>query len=130
ALIITTPQDIALLDAVKGLKMFEKVNVRVLGVVENMSTHICSACGHEEPIFGEGGGARMAKDHDVPLLGAIPLDLSVREEADGGRPTVVSQPDGEIAQRYMDIARRMSARLSLFARDYSRLFPKISIEDN
>jgi ATP-binding protein involved in chromosome partitioning len=95
-----------------------------------MSTHICSACGHEEPIFGEGGGARMAKDHDVPLLGAIPLDLSVREETDGGRPTVVSQPDGEIAQRYMDIARRMSARLSLFARDYSRLFPKISIEDN
>ncbi len=130
ALIVTTPQDIALLDAVKGLKMFEKVNVRVLGVVENMSTHICSACGHEEPIFGEGGGARMASNHDVPLLGAIPLDLSVREEADGGRPTVVSQPDGEIAQRYMDIARRMSARLSLFARDYSRLFPKISIEDN
>lgn len=130
ALIVTTPQDIALLDAVKGLKMFEKVNVRVLGVVENMSTHICSNCGHEEPIFGAGGGARMADDNDVPLLGSIPLSMAVREEADGGRPTVVAQPDGEIAQRYMEIGRRMTARLSQLARDYSRLFPKISIEDN
>jgi len=130
ALIVTTPQDIALLDAVKGLKMFEKVNVRVLGVIENMSTHICSACGHEEAIFGSGGGARIAADNEVPLLGAIPLDLSVREEADSGRPTVVAQPDGEIAHRYLEIARRMGARLSMLARDYSRLFPKISIEDN
>jgi len=104
--------------------------VRVLGVIENMSTHICSACGHEEAIFGSGGGARIAADNEVPLLGAIPLDLSVREEADSGRPTVVAQPDGEIAHRYLEIARRMGARLSMLARDYSRLFPKISIEDN
>jgi ATP-binding protein involved in chromosome partitioning len=130
AVIITTPQDIALIDARKGLRMFQKVNVQVLGVIENMSTHICSQCGHEEPIFGSGGGERMARDYEVPLLGALPLDLRIREEADSGHPSVVADPDGEIAARYRDIARRMAARLSHLARDYSRLFPKITVEDS
>jgi ATP-binding protein involved in chromosome partitioning len=99
AIIITTPQDIALLDAVKGLKMFEKVKVPILGIVENMSTHICSQCGHEEHIFGAGGGARMAEKHGVPLLGSLPLDIRIREQADGGHPTVVAEPDGAAARR-------------------------------
>lgn len=113
ALIVTTPQDIALLDAIKGLKMFEKLNIPVLGVVENMSTHICSQCGHEEHIFGAGGGERMAKDTNVPLLGALPLDRRIREQADGGEPTVQAEPDGAIAQIYREIALRAVARLAL-----------------
>jgi ATP-binding protein involved in chromosome partitioning len=129
AIIVTTPQDIALLDARKGLKMFEKVSVPVLGIIENMSTHICSQCGHEEPIFGSGGGRRMSDQYHVPLLGTLPLDIGIREQADAGRPSVVSDPDGPAAQAYRDIARRAAARLSLAGRDYSRLFPKITVEN-
>ena len=129
AVIVTTPQDIALLDARKGLKMFEKVEVRILGIVENMSTHICSQCGHEEHVFGEGGGRRMAEQYDVPFLGSLPLDLRIREQADGGRPSVVADPDGAIATAYRDIALRTAARLAAASKDYSRLFPKITIEE-
>ncbi len=129
AVIVTTPQDIALLDAQKGLKMFQKVEVSVLGVVENMGLHICSACGHEEPIFGEGGGRRMATDYEVPFLGSLPLDRRIREEADSGQPTVAADPDGAVASIYRDVARRMTANLAASGKDYSRLFPKIVIED-
>ena len=115
AVIVTTPQDIALLDARKGLRMFQKVAVPVLGIVENMSTHVCSKCGHEEPIFGAGGGARMAEQYGVSLLGQLPLDIRIREETDGGRPTVVAEPASSIGRAYIDIARRTAARLSLAA---------------
>jgi ATP-binding protein involved in chromosome partitioning len=128
AIIVTTPQDIALLDARKGLRMFEKVEVPVLGVVENMSTHICSNCGHEEPIFGAGGGARMAEQYSVPLLGQLPLDIRIREQADGGDPTVVADPDGAIAHAYREIARKAAARLSLQAKNRSLAMPSIVIE--
>ena len=130
AVIVTTPQDIALLDARKGLKMFEKVEVPVLGIIENMSIHICSKCGHEEHIFGEGGGERMAEQYDVDLLGALPLDMSIREGTDEGKPSVVADPDGRITQIYRDIARRMAAKLSLKAKDFSGSFPKIVIQNN
>ncbi len=129
AVIVTTPQDIALLDARKALKMFERVEVPVLGIIENMSTHVCSQCGHEEHIFGEGGGAWMAGEYDVELLGSLPLDISIRRDADGGRPSVVAEPDGAVAQAYRDIARRTAARLSVQARDYSSRFPEIVIEN-
>ena len=129
AVIVTTPQDIALLDARKGLKMFEKVEVPVLGVVENMSTHICSQCGHEEHIFGAGGGSRMAQQYSVDFLGSLPLDIRIREDADGGRPTVVADPNGKIAGIYRDIARRVTAKLSLRAKDYASKFPNIVIQN-
>ena len=129
AIIVTTPQDIALLDARKGLKMFEKVEVPVLGIVENMSTHICSSCGHEEHIFGSGGGQQMAEQYDVDLLGSLPLDISIREGVDNGRPTVAMEPDSPIAQTYRAISRRAAARLSLRAKDYSSKFPKIVVEN-
>jgi len=127
AIIVTTPQDIALLDAQKGLKMFEKVSVPVLGIVENMSIHICSQCGHAESIFGTGGGLRMAEKYGVELLGSLPLDISIRENADGGHPTVIAEPDGPTARIYKTIARRMAARLALKAKDYSSRFPTITI---
>ena len=130
AIIVTTPQDIALLDARKGLKMFEKVNVPVLGVVENMSTHICSQCGHEEHIFGAGGGQRMADQFDVDFLGSLPLDIRIREQADGGHPTVAADPDGAIAQAYRDIARHASAKLALQAKSYAHKFPNIVIQNS
>jgi len=130
AVIVTTPQDIALLDARKGLKMFEKVEVPVLGIVENMSTHICSNCGHEEHIFGAGGGEKMAKDHNVDLLGSLPLDIHIREQADGGKPTVVAMPDSRITEIYREIARKTAAKLAVQAKDYSSKFPKIVIENN
>jgi ATP-binding protein involved in chromosome partitioning len=130
AVIITTPQDIALLDARKGLKMFEKVNVSVLGVVENMSIHICSQCGHEEYIFGKGGGLRMAEETGVDFLGALPLDIKIREEADGGKPTVIAEPECRISQIYREIARRVAAKLSLQAKDYTSKFPNIKILNN
>jgi ATP-binding protein involved in chromosome partitioning len=130
AVIVTTPQDIALLDARKALKMFEKVEIPVLGVVENMSTHICSNCGHEEHIFGEGGGKNMAEQYDVDFLGSIPLDGKIREDADGGKPTVVSDPDGRIAQNYREIARRTAAKLSLKKKDYTAAFPNIVIDNS
>ena len=130
AVIVTTPQDIALLDAKKALKMFEKVQVPVLGVIENMSTHICSRCGYEEPVFGMGGGAEMARRYEVALLGQLPLDISIREGADNGRPTVAMEPDSAIAMNYREIARRAAGRLAVEARDYSAKFPKIVIENN
>ena len=129
AVIVTTPQDIALLDARKGLKMFEKVEVPVLGVVENMSIHICSECGHAEHIFGEGGGKRMADESDVDYLGALPLDISICELADAGTPTVVSQPDSKITALYKDISRTMAARLAAKGKDYSTKFPNIVIQN-
>ncbi len=110
--------------------MFEKVDVPVLGIVENMSTHICTNCGHEEPIFGKGGAARMAKDYSVDVLGSLPLDIRIREQADGGKPTVVADPTGPVAQSYRDIARRTAAKLSLRGKDFSARFPKIVIQNN
>ena len=130
AVIVTTPQDIALLDARKGLKMFEKVEVPVLGVVENMSIHICSECGHAEHIFGSGGGASMASDSDVDLLGALPLDMAIRIGTDEGKPTVVADPDGTVATIYRDIARRIAAKLSQKTKDHSSAFPNIVIQNN
>ena len=129
AVIVTTPQDIALADARKGLKMFEKVAVPVLGVVENMSIHVCSNCGHAEPIFGSGGGARMAQEYGVRLLGELPLDAHIREEADGGRPTVVAAPESARARAYFEMARRTGAALAARARDRSSVFPKIVVEE-
>lgn len=128
AVIVTTPQDIALLDARKGLKMFEKVEVRVLGVVENMSVHVCSQCGHVEHIFGSGGGARMAAQYGVQLLGELPLDIRIREDADGGAPTVVAEPGSARARCYLQMARRTAARLATLNKDYSSVFPKITVE--
>ena len=128
AVIVTTPQDIALLDARKALKMFEKVEVPVLGVVENMATHICSVCGTEEHIFGEGGGARMSAQYHVPYLGSLPLDIRIREQTDSGNPTVVAMPDSEITARYRAIARNTAGRLSLQPRNKSLGFAKVSVE--
>jgi ATP-binding protein involved in chromosome partitioning len=129
AVIVTTPQDIALIDARKGLKMFEKVGIPILGIVENMSTHICSACGHEEHIFGAGGAAKMCKDFDVEFLGALPLDIRIREDADGGKPSVVADPDGRIAEIYRSIARRVAVRISEQAKDMTSKFPNIVIQN-
>ena len=129
AVIVTTPQDIALLDARRGLKMFEKVEVPVLGIVENMSTHICSKCGHEEHIFGQGGGQRMAEQYGVDFLGALPLDIRIREETDNGQPTVVTDPDCRISQIFRDIARRVAAKLSLQKKDFTAKFPNIVIQN-
>lgn len=129
AVIVTTPQDIALLDARKGLQMFRKVSIPVLGIIENMSTHICSECGHEESIFGSGGGEKMARDFEVEMLGQLPLDISIREQTDSGTPTVIADPEGAHAQSYRQIARRMAARLAIRSKDYSKLFPKIVVEN-
>jgi ATP-binding protein involved in chromosome partitioning len=129
AVIVTTPQDIALIDARKGLKMFEKVGIPILGIVENMSLHTCSKCGHEERIFGEGGGERMGKDYSVELLGALPLDISIREQADSGMPTVVADPDGRVAQIYKQIARRVAVKIAEKQQDHSAAFPKIVIQN-
>ena len=128
AVIVTTPQDIALADARKGLAMFEKVAVPVLGIVENMSIHVCSNCGHAEHIFGSGGGARMAAQAGVRLLGELPLDARIREDADGGRPTVVAEPTSGRAQLYFETARRTAAVLARRARDRSIVFPNIVVE--
>jgi len=130
AVIVTTPQDIALADARKGLKMFEKVSVPVLGIVENMSVYVCSQCGHVEHIFGAGGGARMAEQYGVRLLGELPLDARVRAEADGGRPTVVAAAGEPRAQPYFQMARRTAAELAKRAKDLSRIMPKIVIEES
>jgi len=129
AIIVTTPQDIALMDARKGLKMFEKVNIPILGIVENMSLHICSKCGHEEHMFGEGGGARMSKDYGVELLGALPLDIQIREQADSGKPTVVADPDGRVAEIYRQIARRVAVKIAEKQQDHSAAFPKIVVQN-
>jgi len=129
AIIVTTPQDIALLDARKGLKMFEKVGIPILGVIENMSLHICSKCGHEEHIFGEGGGERMGRDYDVEVLGALPLDIKIREQTDAGKPTVVSDPDGAVAAIYKQIARRVAVKIAEKAQDHTAAFPKIVVQN-
>jgi ATP-binding protein involved in chromosome partitioning len=129
ALIVTTPQDIALADARKGLRMFEKVNVPVLGIVENMSVHVCSRCGHAEHVFGAGGGERMAAQYGVRLLGELPLDTHIREETDGGRPTVVAAPDSPRAAAYLELARRTAGELARRSRDRSGAFPRIVIEE-
>ncbi|MDB5729279.1 MAG: mrp [Noviherbaspirillum sp.] len=130
AVIVTTPQDIALLDARKGLKMFEKVGIPILGVVENMSVHICSNCGHAEPIFGEGGGAKMCAQYGVDFLGALPLTMSIREQADSGRPTVVADPDGPVATIYKEIARKIAVKVAEKAKDMSSKFPSIVIKND
>ena len=130
ALIVTTPQDIALIDAKKALKMFEKVEVPVLGIIENMSLYTCSQCGHEEAIFGEGGGQQMASQYGIDLLGAMPLDRAIREGVDNGKPTVAMAPDSHITRIYREIARRASAKLSLQAKDYSSKFPKIVVQND
>ena len=130
AIIVTTPQDIALLDARKGFKMFEKVEVPILGIVENMSIHICSQCGHEEHIFGEGGGQRMAEQYGVNFLGALPLETRIREETDSGKPTVVAEPDSRPSMIYREIARKAAAKLSRQAKSYAAKFPNIVIQNN
>ena len=130
AIVVTTPQDIALLDARKGFKMFEKVEVPVLGIVENMSIHICTKCGHEEPIFGEGGGQRMASEYGVDFLGGLPLDKRIRVETDSGKPTVVAEPEARISMIYRDIAMKAAAKLSLQAKSYAAKFPNIVIQNN
>ena len=127
--IVTTPQDIALIDARKGLKMFEKVGVPIVGIVENMSIHICSNCGHAEHIFGTGGAERMCREYNVPFLGGLPLDISIREQADSGRPTVVADPDGRIAAIYKEIARRTAVFVAQKAEDFSAKFPNIVIQN-
>ncbi len=130
AVIVTTPQDIALMDAKKGLKMFEKVEVPVLGIVENMSIHICSACGNAEHIFGEGGGTSMAKEYAVNFLGALPLDIKIREQADSGNPTVAAMPESQVSQIYREIARKTTAILATKAKDHSAAFPSIVIQND
>lgn len=129
AIIVTTPQDIALIDAQRGLGMFQKVNVPVLGIVENMSMHICSNCGHSEPIFGTGGGVVMAETNHVDFLGALPLDINIRMQADSGKPTVAADPDSLAAQMYKAIARKATAKLALKAKDFSTRFPNIVIQN-
>jgi ATP-binding protein involved in chromosome partitioning len=129
AVIVTTPQDIALLDAKKGLKMFEKVNVPILGVVENMGIHICSNCGHEEHIFGAGGGEKICADYGVPFLGALPLDLKIREDADSGAPTVIADPESRLAAIYREIARKMAVTVASMPRDMTHKFPHIVVHN-
>jgi ATP-binding protein involved in chromosome partitioning len=129
AVIVTTPQDIALLDARKGLKMFEKVNVPILGVVENMSTHVCTNCGQEEHVFGTGGGDRLARENGVTVLGSLPLDIDIREQADSGNPTVVSAPESRAANTYREIARKVAVRIAEKAQNFSGAFPKIVIQN-
>jgi len=129
AVIVTTPQDIALQDASKGLTMFNKVDIAVLGLIENMATHVCSQCGHEEAVFGSGGGARMASDYDVPLLGSLPLDIVIRQQADSGTPTVVDNPEGPLGQRYREIALALAARLAQRGKNLSGKFGTIAVEN-
>jgi ATP-binding protein involved in chromosome partitioning len=129
AVIVTTPQDIALLDARKGLKMFEKVGIPILGIVENMSTHICSNCGHEEHIFGAGGGELMSKDYNVELLGSLPLDITIRTQTDTGKPTVVAEPESKIASIYKEIARKTASKIANASLDHSSKFPNIVIQN-
>ena len=130
AVIVTTPQDIALLDAKKGIKMFEKVGVPILGIVENMAAHVCSNCGHVEHIFGADGGKKMAADYGMDYLGALPLNMSIRLQADSGKPTVVADPDGEVAAIYKKVARDVAVKIAQQAKDFSSKFPTISISKN
>jgi len=127
AVIVTTPQDIALLDARKGIKMFEKVGVPILGIVENMAVHVCTNCGHAEHIFGEGGGQRMAAEYGMDYLGALPLDIRIRLQADSGKPTVVADPDGEVSAIYKSVARQVAIKIAAKSKDFSSKFPSIKI---
>ena len=127
AIIVTTPQDIALLDAKKGLKMFEKVGVPILGIVENMAVHVCSNCGHAEHIFGADGGKKMAAEYGVDYLGALPLAMSIRQQADSGRPTVVAEPEGELAGLYKAMARSVAVKIAQKSKDFSAKFPTITV---
>ena len=130
AVIVTTPQDIALLDARKGLRMFEKVGIPILGIVENMSMHVCSHCGHAEPIFGVGGGEKMCADFGVDFLGALPLTMEIRQQTDSGTPTVVADPHGKVAEIYKNIARRVAVKVAEKARDMTSKFPSIVIQND
>ncbi len=130
AVIVTTPQDIALLDAKKGIKMFEKVGVPILGIVENMAVHVCSQCGHAEHIFGEGGGKRMADEYKMEYLGGLPLDIKIRLQADSGKPTVVADPDGDVAGIYKALARKVAIKIAAKAKDFSAKFPTITVSKN
>jgi len=129
AVIVTTPQDIALIDARKGFKMFEKVGVPIVGLVENMAIHVCSQCGHAEHIFGEGGAQKMAADFGVEVLGSLPLDIRIREQADSGRPTVIAEPDSDIAVTYRAIARKVAVRIAEKAKDMSLKMPAIRVQN-
>ncbi len=129
AVIVTTPQDIALIDARKGLKMFEKVGIPILGIVENMAMHQCSNCGHVEHIFGAGGGERMSKEYDVEYLGGLPLDIRIREQADSGKPTVIADPNGDVAATYRMIARRVAVKIAEKAHDMTGKVPAIVVQD-
>ncbi len=130
SVVVTTPQDIALLDAKKGIEMFRKVDIAVLGVVENMSTHVCSNCGHEESVFGAGGGARIAAQYDTELLGALPLSLQIREQTDAGKPTVVADPEGHATQTYLAIARRVAGKIAQRNATQGPAFPNISVQND
>ena len=130
AIIVTTPQDIALLDAKKGIKMFEKVGVPILGIVENMAVHVCSNCGHTEHIFGEDGGRKMAAEYKMDYLGALPLDMQIRLQADSGTPTVVADPDGDVAAIYKAVARQVAVSIAARSKDFSSKFPTITISKN
>ncbi|MES2217926.1 MAG: iron-sulfur cluster carrier protein ApbC [Pseudomonadota bacterium] len=130
ALIITTPQDLALLDARRAYEMFQKVNIPVLGIIENMSEHVCTQCGHAEKIFGEGGGSRLAAQYGLDLLGSLPLDIKIREQADSGKPTVAADPLGRNAQIYRNAARRIAAKLALQTKDYSQVFPAVVVTND
>jgi ATP-binding protein involved in chromosome partitioning len=130
AVIVTTPQDIALLDARKAVAMFEKVGVPILGLVENMAVHVCSNCGHVEHIFGQEGGKRYAQERGIDYLGALPLDMSIRLQADGGKPTVVADPDGKLAGLYKDVARQVAVKVASKAKDFSAKFPTITVSKN
>ena len=127
AVVVTTPQDIALLDAKKGVAMFDKVGVPILGIVENMAVHVCTNCGHVEHIFGEDGGKRYAADKGIDYLGALPLNMQIRLQADHGKPTVVSDPEGEVAQIYKAVARQVAVKIAAKAKDFSSKFPSIKI---
>ncbi|MCW8883734.1 MAG: iron-sulfur cluster carrier protein ApbC [Motiliproteus sp.] len=130
AVIVTTPQDIALLDAKKGIEMFRKVDIPVFGVIENMSLHTCSKCGHSEPIFGEGGGERIAAQYDTELLGRLPLTMAIREQVDAGNPTVVSAPDSAEAQSYRDIVLKLAGSLAARGKNYANVFPEIVVQND
>tara|TARA_B110000027_G_C15868749_1_gene190225 strand:- start:21 stop:545 length:525 start_codon:yes stop_codon:yes gene_type:complete len=130
AIIVTTPQDIALLDARRGLKMFEKVNIPILGIVENMSTHICSNCGHEEHIFGKDGGKEMCENYNTELLGSLPLDINIREDLDAGKPTVINNPNSDISFLYRTIARKAALKIAEISEDHTSKFPNIVIQQS
>jgi ATP-binding protein involved in chromosome partitioning len=130
AVIVTTPQDIALIDARKAVTMFEKVGVPILGIVENMAVHVCSNCGHAEHIFGEGGGQRYAQEKGIEYLGALPLDIRIRQQADSGKPTVVADPDSEAAGIYKAVARQVAIKIATKAKDFSAKFPTITVSKN